>query len=280
MDSYKREFYKRWIIGDPSLKRFVTSALIIIFIIYFYILGYLLLNDNSLIFKPQQATYDKTASIMFLKSGEFDSIAISSKFTDSSKYTILLSHGNAEDLGDMEFILSAFQKNGYNIVSYDYPGYGLSSGFPTEKSCYRAIETVYSYLTEELQINPNEIILFGRSVGGGPSCELARRNKVGGLILESTFTSAYRVLTHFRIFPIDKFNNIQKIKEITVPLLLIHGTDDKVIPISHSRRLFQKANEPRLYFEVENAGHNNVMYEAGETYWETINSFSRSLVSE
>jgi hypothetical protein len=105
----------------------------------------------------------------------------------------------------------------------------------------------------------NCIIALGRLLGGGVTVDLASRRPLGGLIIESTFVTAFRVLTKIPLFPSDKFRNISKIKNVNCPVLVIHGEDDEVIPFWHGEKLFQQANEPKLSLWVDGAGHNNFL---------------------
>ena len=191
----------------------------------------------------------------------------------ASKYTILFSHGNAEDLGTLQPLLRYFNQKGYSIFAYDYSGYGLNKGKPNEKNTYANIISAYQYLTQTLKVDPKHIILYGRSLGGGPSIELASQYPVGGLIVESTFVSAYRVKTHFPIIPFDKYKNIRKINKVQAPVMVIHGQEDTLIPIWHGQALYDKAKQPKTYYPVPNAEHNNLIMVAGEEYWIQLHNF-------
>lgn len=141
-----------------------------------------------------------------------------------AKITVLFSHGNAEDLGmmyrrmkEMAMQLCA------NILAYDYTGYGLStpsSSQPSEAMCYRNIEAAYNHLTNVMQIPPSQIILYGRSLGSGPSCYLAKKTadegrSVAGLILHSPFLSIYRIVLDFRVNLVgDMFLNRSRARDI------------------------------------------------------------------
>ena len=141
-----------------------------------------------------------------------------------AKVTILFSHGNAEDLGmmyrrmkEMAMLLCA------NVLAYDYTGYGLSKPRnhpPTEAMCYRNIEAAYNHLTQTMKIPPNEIILYGRSLGSGPSCYLAKKTaddgaSVAGLILHSPFLSIYRIVLDCRVNLVgDMFINRSRAKDV------------------------------------------------------------------
>jgi len=127
---------------------------------------------------------------------------------------------------------------------------------------------------QTLHIQPNKIIAFGRSVGGGPATDLAARRQVAGLVLESSFTSAFRVLTRIRILPFDRFNNLRKIKKVHCPVLIIQGTLDSVISPSHGKTLFAAANSPKQALWVEGANHNDVALVAGRQYSESLSKFA------
>jgi fermentation-respiration switch protein FrsA (DUF1100 family) len=192
----------------------------------------------------------------------------------SARYTLLYSHGNAEDIGDIEEILQAFHAHGFSIIAYDYSGYGTSQGRPSEQASYANVLAVYDYLRQDLRLPAEQLLVFGRSLGGGPSTELASQKTVGGLILESAFSSAFRVMTRIKIFPFDKFDNQKKLASVSCPVLIIHGTRDEVIPFWHGEHLYQKANPPKMHLWVEHAHHNDLFWVVGEEYWETLEQFS------
>ena len=188
-------------------------------------------------------------------------------------YTILYSHGNAEDLGFIRPTLEILQQAGLSVFAYDYPGYGTSEGQPTERSVYQAIDAAYTYLTDTLHVPTDHIIVYGRSVGGGPSTYLTARKAIAGLILESTFTSAFRTVVPFPILPFDKFPNAQHLKQFQGPVLVMHGTNDKTIAFSHGETLFDIAVGAKQFLAVEGAGHNDVVWVAGDRYPKAIQAF-------
>ncbi len=224
-------------------------------------------QDNDLNFPPliKLKTQDgKQISAIYLKNPK-------------ARQTILFSHGNAEDLGSILGLIEQFQRIGFSVLAYDYHGYGTSEGRTNEYKTYLDIQAAYLYLTQTLNIPAKDIILYGRSIGTGPTIELARQAVVGGVILESPMVSTFRVITVIPLFPFDKYRNNQKIADIKAPILFIHGVNDKTIPIWHGKYLYNLAKAPKRFYPVEGADHNNVMMVGGDQYLQAIVSFAASL---
>ncbi|MDQ4122360.1 MAG: alpha/beta hydrolase [Acidobacteriota bacterium] len=190
-----------------------------------------------------------------------------------ARYTILFSHGNAEDIGRALPTLEKLKAMGFSVFAYDYQGYGTSSGFPSEQNAYQDVEAAYNYLVENLGVPSDRIIAHGRSLGGAVAINLVQKRPVGGLIIESSFLTAYRVVTRIPLFPFDKFKSISKIKQVWCPVLVIHGKRDQVIPFSHGEKLFLEANKPKISFWVEEADHNNLLRMAGKGYEKALLDF-------
>lgn len=153
-----------------------------------------------------------------------------------------------------------------NIMAYDYTGYGKASGYPAEEFVYADIEAAYSYLLQVRKIQPEQIVLYGRSLGSGPSCYLAAKTaksgrSVAGVILQSPLLSAFRVAFNFRFTMMgDRFPNIDYAPSIQCPVFIVHGTQDEVVPFWHGQELFLALNQSwrAKPFWVEGAGHNNI----------------------
>lgn len=243
------------------------------------VLGYLLallvvlLLVDRVLFQPNPPSYVKSNDSLFIPVGDRERIAAVWLPNPQARYTILHSHGNGEDLGDILPELREFREQGYAVFGYDYRGYGLSSGRPTEANACADIEAAYRYLTDVLKISPKQIIVHGYSVGGGPSVWLTSRHKTAGLVLESCFTTALSTVTNIPIFPIDRFRNIELIGAVTVPILIIHGTADRVVPYSLGEKLLAAAPLPKKFLRVDGAGHFGLRDEAGERYWEAWQTF-------
>lgn len=229
------------------------------------------------IFRPQPSSYKDSADIIKLKTASEKTISAKYYENPQAEYTILFSHGNAEDIGTIEPFIRRMRDLGFNVLTYDYQGYGTSSGSPSETNAYADINAAFEYLLAEKQLKPEKIILHGRSLGGGVAVDLATRQKVAGLILESTFTTAFRVITRYSILPFDKFESIKKINRVNCPTLVIHGTQDWTIPLYHGERLFEAAKEPKYSNWVEGAEHDNVYYRDEKGYIGSIAGFIATL---
>lgn len=266
-------------VGDFSRKRILRSIILIAICVYLGIVALAWLLPNNLLFRPQSAGYADDNGIVRLKTADGETISAKFYENTAAEFTILFSHGNAEDIGRNELFTRHLSQRGFSVFAYDYHGYGTSTGEPTEENSYRDIDAAFKYLTMVRKIPADRIIVHGRSIGGGPSVDLASREKVAGLILESTFTSASRVLTKYRIIPFEKFDNLGKIANVNCPVLVIHGKQDATIPFHHGEALFAAAKEPKSSFWIDAAGHNNInIYSiAGEGYLSAIRNFAASL---
>jgi fermentation-respiration switch protein FrsA (DUF1100 family) len=233
--------------------------------------------SDRIIFQPPTTDYKDTSATVKLVSR--DGVQVSAVYLPNPQatYTILFSHGNAEDLGTLAYELEDIRAIGFSVFAYDYQGYGTSGGKANEQNAYEDEQAAYQYLTQVLQIPANRIIAHGRSLGGAMAIDLASRKPLAGLIVESSFLSAFRVVTGYPIFPFDKFRNIDKIKQVRCPVLIIHGRQDEVISFWHGERLFELANAPKMNLWVDGAGHNNLKPVAGPQYVRSLQAFRDSI---
>jgi len=230
-----------------------------------------------MIFVPPPATYRDGAAIIKLETDDGETISALYLENPAAEYTVLYSHGNASDLGGIHPFLERMRASGFSVMAYDYHGYGTSTGEPNERNTYRDIDAVWRYLVSEKKTLPTRIILHGRSVGAGPSVDLAAREQAGGLIVESGFASMFRVATRWPLLPFDKFKNLSKIGKATCPVMVIHGTDDTMIRPWHAAKLYERAREPKRIVWVEGAEHNDLVHIAGDAYWEELRRFAAGL---
>lgn len=263
------------LVGDFSWIRLLRLAALI----YATICLYGVFWSDRIIFQPDPSSYRDTDEIIKLNSAPDVQISAIHIPNPAATYTILYSHGNAEDLGETRSFLRLLRSKGFAVLAYDYRGYGTSQGKPTERGTYSDINAAYNYLTQALGISPSQIIAYGRSLGGGPAVDLAARKPVAGLVLESTFITTFRVRTHIPIVPFDKFDNLSKIKKVRCPVLIIHGTVDRTIPLAHGQKLYAAANQPKRFLPVKGAGHNDLISVAGDDYGKTMQDFAK-LISQ
>ncbi len=274
-----QEWSKRWVLGEFSWARMVSLLGLIVGISYGYLLFYGLWFAEDQIFFPQPASYSDTDEI--LKLTTLDGVVISALYLShpEATHTLLFSHGNAEDLGTVRPLLDDLNALGFAVLAYDYRGYGTSQGHPSEQGTYQDINAAYLYLTEDLGLSPQRIIAYGRSVGSGPTVNLGIHQPLGGMVLESAFVSAFRVVTQIQLLPFDKYNNIQKIAQVNCPVLVIHGSADSTIPIWHGEALYRQIQTAKSSLWVEGAGHNDLQWHGGQQYRQALVEFSQSLGS-
>lgn len=201
----------------------------------------------------------------------------------TSPKVLLWFHGNAENIGYGLGRMKTFSRLGMNVLAVDYRGYGKSEGSPNEVGVYRDAEAAYRYLVGSRHFQPRDIVVFGQSLGGAVAIDLASRHECGGLIVESSFTSAGEMARRmFRIplmeyVPGSRFDSLAKIARVRAPVLIAHGTRDEMIPFSMGQRLYQAAAEPKSFVPVEGAGHNDVLPVGGEQYLERLRIFVKEL---
>jgi len=182
---------------------------------------------------------------------------------EGARGTVLFSHGNAGNIADRLESIGLLRELGFSVLAYDYGGYGKSTGRTSEDRVYADIRAMWGYLTETRGKAPEEIVLFGRSMGGGATLQLATETTPAAVILESTYLSTVAVargMFLLRFMPLDllvrdRYDNESKIQDITAPVLIIHSPDDEIIPYHHGQRLYELAPEPKQFLEIH-GGHN------------------------
>ena len=195
-----------------------------------------------------------------------------------ARHTLLFFHGNAGNISHRLDSLLLFRQLGLSQLILDYRGYGRSSGRPSEAGLYRDGEAAWNYLTRELGLEPGQIVLFGRSLGGAVAVWLAAREAPAGLIVESSFTSVpdlgaelypwlpVRWLSRLR------FDSRSRIAQVRAPVLVVHSRDDEIIPFAHGQALFAAANPPKRLLELR-GGHNDGFMVSRGPYLNGLRSF-------
>lgn len=239
------------------MKNLFKRVVVYSFLLYVALCGDALFFADSLIFRPHRSSYNDNPGIIKITSSNGKKISAVYLPNPDARFTLLVSHGNAEDLGDIREWLEDMRQAGFSVFAYDYQGYGTSEGKPSEQAAYADESAAYDFLALNLGMPPDHIIIFGRSVGTGPAVQLATRRPAAGLVLQSPFLSAFRVLTRIPLLPFDRFPNYKRINHVHCPVLIMHGTKDSIIGMWHGQKLFELANEPKQFVAISGADHND-----------------------
>lgn len=253
------------------MMRFIVAAVVV----YLAFAGYAFFMSDRLIFQPPPASYTTAErDLVMIPGADGTRLAALHLKNPSARFTVLFTHGNAEDIGHSRPLLEELRAAGFSVVAYDYRGYGLSTGArPSVAGALRDADAVYRFVVDSLHVDPTTLIVHGRSVGTGPATHIASHHAVGGLILESGFVSAFRVLTRWPLLPFDRFRNLAELSRVTAPVLVMHGTEDEVIAFWHGQRLFDAARGPKAHLWVKGAGHNDLRDVAGSAYLDAVKRF-------
>ncbi|MGF1480967.1 MAG: alpha/beta hydrolase [Cyanophyceae cyanobacterium] len=205
----------------------------------------------------------------------------------STADVLLYLHGNSSNISVNLSQAQRYYQLGFSVLLIDYRGFGLSEGrFPSETQVYQDAQAAWEYLVQKRHIEPHRIFLYGHSLGGAIAIDLATRHpEAAGLIVEGTFTSMRDMAKYRRRFewlPVNllltqRFDSIHKIKSLQTPLLLIHGSDDLVVPMHMSQDLYAAATGTKTLFIVPGAGHNNAASVGAAQYLQTVREFYLSL---
>jgi len=193
-----------------------------------------------------------------------------------AKYTVLFCHGNAGNISHRLEKIKFFHCLGCRVFIFDYRGYGKSSGSPSQAGLYLDAQAAYDYLLAR-GIKANEIIGFGESLGGAFMIDVASKNKIRALVVESTFSSGkdmakaiYPFLPYW-LFSL-RLDSASKIKSITIPKLIIHSLNDEIVPYRLGRKLYELAAAPKEFLQIQGA-HNNCFYDSEAILKEKIADF-------
>jgi fermentation-respiration switch protein FrsA (DUF1100 family) len=257
--------------------------LIIFIVLIFFILAlYLYLNQTNLIHLPgfPSRDVDTTPHQVGLN---FESVELMTADRiklhgwyiphEAPRATVLFFHGNAGNISHRLDSLIFFNSLDLAVLIIDYRGYGNSKGRPSEKGLYRDAQAAWRYLTETKKTPGHRIILFGRSLGGAIASYLATEYAVMGIVLESSFTSVPDMAAELypwlpaRWLARYRYNTLERIADIHCPVMILHSPNDEIIPFEQGRLLFQRANEPKVFFELS-GDHNSGFLQALDRYKE------------
>ncbi len=202
---------------------------------------------------------------------------------NASDKTLLYLHGSALNIGANVEHVRRFHNMGFAVFIVSYRGYGLSDGkFPSESQMYADADAAWNYLIGQKKIVPGHIFIYGHSIGGAIAIDLAtRHSNAAGLIVEAAFTSIIDMALlefRYRLLPMDlivdqKFDSLNKVRHLKMPVLYMHGTKDSRVPPEMSRRLYEKTSSPKRLKFITGGGHNNSASVGGEYYLRSIREF-------
>src|SRR5262249_31203608 len=199
----------------------------------------------------------------------------------------LMMHGNAGNITHRVDRITMWQRSlNVSVFVFDYRGYGRSTGQPNEPGVYSDARAAYRWLTVTRGITPDDVVFFGESLGTAVALQLATEVTPRALILESPLTSAVEMgQRRFPWLPVwwimrNRFASIEKIGRYHGPLLIIHGTQDTVIPFAMGETLFAHANEPKRFYPVTGADHNEVAVVGGRAYVQAMDDFLREVAGK
>jgi fermentation-respiration switch protein FrsA (DUF1100 family) len=245
-----------------------------------------MLFENRFIYFPAKypvGQYAQAASIPDMKDCWMtteDGVKLHGWFlpADSAVATLMLLHGNAGNISSRNMLMVTLRKYGFNVFMFDYRGYGKSDGEPSENGIYIDGTTAFDYVAKLPQVDSQKIVLWGTSLGGAVAVDVATKRHAAGLILESTFTSAADIAAeHYsfivRYFLRTKLNSVGKIAQIHTPLFVMHGSMDRTVPFRFGKELYDAAHEPKEFYEITGAGHNNTFMTGGVAYIQHVREF-------
>jgi fermentation-respiration switch protein FrsA (DUF1100 family) len=194
---------------------------------------------------------------------------------------ILLCHGNAGNVGDRLLHAAFLTAAGFDVLLFDYRGYGHSTGRPSERGTYRDARAAHGWLVAQPGVDPARVIYLGESLGGAIALDLALARPPAGLVLLSSFTGVRELARlHYPFVPArlvpDAYPSVSRVSELRAPLLVLHGDRDEIVPLAHGQALFAAAPEPKRMHVFAGVGHNDLVPSAGSRFAEVIASWLRA----
>jgi len=258
--------------GTRRVSRLLAGLAGIVVLAYLGAIGYLRINEKTLVYEPAERSVRAPDSSMALAERRVaypstDDVSIAAWIVPAvpaSEMWLLVCHGNLGNIGFRQRpeFYELVRGLGINLLAFDYRGYGESTGSPDEQGLYADATASYQYLTRTLGVPPDHIVIFGHSLGSAVAIELASRVPAAGLIVEGAFTSVVdRGQELFPVFPVSlistqRFPSLDRIASVAMPKLFLHSPDDTVIPYAHGRRLFDAAHAPKRLVNVR-GGHDD-----------------------
>ena len=256
----------------------VSIYLLLLIFLYFY-QGKLLYHPNVNSYTEVNDLIPKIEKVTIATSDNHHLLGWFHK-KDISKNTILFLHGNAGSLENRIYKLNHFENFDLNFLIIAWRGFSGNSGKPNEKGLYDDAKSAVNWL-KSIGIKEEKIILYGESLGTAVAIEIAQNKKFAGIVLESSFTSMVEMgKKYYSFFPVslllkDRYESINKIKNINIPILVMHGKKDRIVPFEMGNKIYDSANSPKFYYFPEYddhmIGYNKLLIEKLKSFIESLN---------
>jgi fermentation-respiration switch protein FrsA (DUF1100 family) len=202
----------------------------------------------------------------------------------NAKFTFLAFHGNAANIANRAPVYAFLRDTPANVFALEYRGYGRSEGTPSEAAVYRDADAAYQYLVNTRGMAPQTIISFGQSLGTAVAAQLASHRQVGAVVLEAPFPSASRLARQFfwflpgiSLLVHGQLDTAARLQQITAPLLIVHCTQDPVIPFHLGQAVYDAARPPKTFLEITDYCHEESSLVAPTQYRPTLQKFLAAL---
>ena len=253
-------------------------------------LGLIWITQRSLIYFPTQAVPDASAVLVGVEEVTYpteDGLTLAAWFVpatgEANAWTVVVFNGNAGNRAHRTPLAEALAGRGFAVLLVDYRGYGGNPGRPTESGLAADAQAAVAYLRSRSDVDPDRLAYFGESLGAAVALSLARHQAPAALVLRSPFTSLPDIgSTHFPFLPTslllwDRYPNLETIGGIDVPLLVIAGSADRIVPLEQSRELFAASPGPKRMVVIEGADHNDLALTAGAMLIDEVVAFLTDL---
>lgn len=266
----------------------MTTLLLLIAGGYLILLGVIFLFQNKLLFMPSSVIFQTPQSVG-LTSEELwiiteDGVRIHGWYfpNENAELVVILSHGNAGNISGRIGIAETLLNSGAAVVMYDYRGYGLSEGRPSESGFYKDIEAVVQYLKTDKEYDETDMVMYGRSLGGAVAAYAATKFDVRGLVLDSAFQNlramirdVYPFVPTFLAryhFPTDEY--LMHLEEL--PIMIMHSPNDDIVSYKQGIALYEMINQPKMFIEL-NGGHNDNFLTSRDIIYQSWSAYIRGL---
>lgn len=267
------------------------SVVVIVAVAVLLAVGALWVFQRRFIYFPSQALPPMATALFDAEEVSFptdDGLTLSAwlvpAFRATNGTTVVVFQGNAGNRGDRTPLARAIADRGYGVLLVDYRGYGGNPGSPTEDGLLADGRAAVAYLETRADVDADRLAYFGESLGAAVAIGVAEQRPPAALVLRSPFASLPEVASvHYPFLPTsallwDRYPNLERIRGIDVPVLVVAGSADSVVPIAQSRRLYEAAPEPKRFVMIEGADHNDYELTAGDQLVAEVAAFLDSVI--